>query len=411
MPRWHSAWTVATHPRLRFRDSADRKPGKRNSMKMNTIPLKNVALAALILGSGSVLVAQRVFETRDLQYKNKHQQAGRPSANTPTVVANQGIRIQSMGGARVDDPRGRTASDLIGLNVTTPRGEKLGEINDFIVDPQSGKVVYTLVSARGSQDAFRAVPFGALKQDPAPGAKRMILDVDQGKWTQAPVFLKTQTPSLLQDQRGQEVFQYYGQAPSAQKFQQLLLISELTGSKISSGAQTIGEVDEVIVQLPSGTAAALIDPNDEFAGTDQKYLVPLSRLTKVSENLLTTTLTSQDFASAKTAADESWARSPGGVNALYVWPSYAAIQQGRSEQRVTQSDPMPAVESIREALQSDPSAAENQGIISIVASGDRVILGGTVKSEDVKERIENRAEQAAKGWNVENQIRVAEVNE
>jgi sporulation protein YlmC with PRC-barrel domain len=380
-------------------------------MKMNTIPLKNVALAALILWSGSVLVAQRVFETRDLQHNRKELQAGRPSANAPTVVAGQGIRIQSMGGARVDDPRGRTARDLIGLNVTTPQGEKLGEINDFVVDPQSGKVVYTLVSARGSQDAFRAVPFGALRQDPAPGAKRMILDIDQGKWTQAPVFLKAQTPSLLQNQRGREVFQYYGQAPSAQKSEQLLLVSELTGSNLSSGAQTIGEIDEVIVQIPSGTAAALLDPNDEFVGTDQKYLVPLSRLTKVSENMLTTTLTRQDFTSARAASDESWARSPGAVNTLYVWPSYAAIQQGRSEPRVTQSDPMPAVESIREALQSDPSAAENQGIISIVASGDRVILGGTVKSEDVKARIENRAEQAAQGWNVENQIRVAEVNE
>jgi sporulation protein YlmC with PRC-barrel domain len=393
--------------------SANQKAGEsENSMKMNSTPLKRVAVTAIILGLGSTLVAQkpRVYETRppgsNQQYE---QQANRPSANPMTTNESSPLnRMQALRQAE-QDPRGRNAHDLIGLNVTTPRGEKLGEINDFVVDPQSGKVVYTLISARGSQDAFRAVPFGAIKQDAAPGARRMILDIDQGKWVQAPVFLKSQTPSLIQDQRGREIYQYYGQSPSDQKSQQLLLISELIGSNISSGAQTIGEVDDVIVQIPSGTAAALLDPNDEFAGTDQKYLVPLSRLTRASENVLTTTLSRQDFASAKVASDESWSRSPGG-NALFVWPSFAAIQQGGA-QRVSQSDPMPAVESIRQALQSDPSATAGQGVISIVASGDRVILGGTVRSNEIKERIEDRAEQAAQGWNVENQIRVAEVNE
>ena len=390
--------------------SANPSAGKsKNSMNMNTTPLKSVTVAALALGLGSTLVAQkpRVYETRppgsNQQYE---QQANRPSSN-PTAEASGSSpfrRLQALGQAN-QDPRGRTASDVMGMNVANAQGEKLGEINDLVVDPKSGKIIYAFVSARGAGDAFRAVPVGALKQD-ATNARRLTLDVDQAKWTQAPVFLKSQIPSLNQDQRGKDVFQYFGQSP--QQSQQLVLVSELIGSNITSGGQTIGEVDDIIVQIPSATAAALLDPNDEFAGTDQKYLVPLGRLTKASENVLTTTLTRQDFASAGIASDESWARSPGGVNALYVWPSYAAIQQGRSEQRVTQSDPQPAVESIREALQSDPSSAGSQGVISIVASGDRLILGGTVRSNELKERIEDRVEQAAQGWNVENQIRVAQ---
>jgi osmotically-inducible protein OsmY len=43
----------------------------------------------------------------------------------------------------------------------------------------------------------------------------------------------------------------------------------------------------------------------------------------------------------------------------------------------------------------------------VVAAHDRVILMGNVQAEDDKRRVETRAAQAAGGWKIDNQLRIA----
>ena len=45
--------------------------------------------------------------------------------------------------------------------------------------------------------------------------------------------------------------------------------------------------------------------------------------------------------------------------------------------------------------------------VRVMLEDNKVVLRGTVPSEDVKERIENRAETAARGWDVESELRVS----
>ncbi len=399
---------------------------------MNTTPLKSAAVAASMLGLCSALVGQSATVNPPASSQQYKQQANRPSANpaadstaasTPAV----GDRLQSAREQASPDPRGRNASQLIGLHVTDRNGESLGKINDLVIDTHSGKVVYGVVSSGGILgvgDQLRAIPFAALRQDMSSGQEQMRVDIDQARWGQAPAFTKEQVASLSNDLRGQEISRFYGQPPAeipqrktgsgSPGFQPLVLASELMGREIRSGEQTVGKVEDVIVQPQSGTAAALLDPSDDFAGTDQKYLVPFSKLLGTGEKTVNTSLSRKDFSSAKMTSDDSWARSSGG-NALFVWPSVASLQQ-QAGQRLSsaesggQSGRAP-VEAIQQAIQADPSSARSPGLISIAASGDRVILSGTVQSEEVKERIGDRALQASQGWNVENQLRVAEVSE
>ena len=44
--------------------------------------------------------------------------------------------------------------------------------------------------------------------------------------------------------------------------------------------------------------------------------------------------------------------------------------------------------------------------IDVVAQSNRLVLRGTVADENVKELAEDRAEEAARGWRVDNQLRV-----
>ncbi len=384
-------------------------------MKLHITPLKSVAVAASLLGLCPALFAQSA--TNSPVTNQYQQQANRPHSN-PQITSDETQNSQSSTRASSaqmsEDPRGRHASELIGLNILGRNGETLGELNDFVVDSKSGKVVYDIVSSGGVLGVgrtLRAVPFSAVKLDTSSSVPQMTADIDQARWNQAPLFKKNQVASLSQDQRGREIFQFYGQKPPSQGSQQLALTSSIIGRDVYGNAQTVGEVEDVIVQLQSGTAAALLDPNNDFAGTDQKYLIPLNKLTLPGPDTLTTTLSRRDFASAKVSSDASWARSDYG-STLYVWPSYTATEQGGARRgEVVQSNAQAPVEAIRDALQSDPRSSRESGIISIVASGDRVILGGTVQSEDMKQRIGDRAKRAAQGWDIENQIRVAQEGE
>ena len=61
---------------------------------------------------------------------------------------------------------------------------------------------------------------------------------------------------------------------------------------------------------------------------------------------------------------------------------------------------------------SDTSIAQQGGQnVQVLAQGDKVVLLGTVQSEEAKDKIEERAEEAAQGWDVDNQIRVATAEE
>jgi sporulation protein YlmC with PRC-barrel domain len=421
---------------------------------MNTTPLKTVAVAALI-GLSPALVAQSSMNnqsgsqqqgTRSSSSSGQQQQQVQGSSQQSGSQASN--RTQSSVRSTRDDPRGQHASDLIGWEVKGQAGEKLGDVNDFIIDSRSGKVVYAVIASGGVLgvgETLRAVPFTALRHDATAGEERLTLNIDQAKWEQAPSFMRDQLASLSQEQRRQQIFQYYGQSSQAQSTsprsgpgqnqggasgaqgqsgaqsaQQLVLASAVIGKEIQSGSQNVGTVEDVIVQIKNRTAAALIDPSDDFAGTDQKFIVPFNKLTKAGEDSLTTTLSRQDFTSAKPSRDDTWGNeSLGYLSTLYIWPSYAApinqqagihrgLDQTQSQSGEMQSGSRQApVAAIRQALQGESS----QGTINVTATGDKVVLSGTVKTEDAKDRIEDRAEQAAPGWDIDNQLRVAQQDE
>lgn len=432
-------------------------------MKMNITPLKTAAVAAVI-GLSPALMAQSSINSQQSNQQNKNrattsstqdQQAGSSStygqqqsqAQQQSQQRQQSQQASSQIRPASQDPRGMEASDLIGWEVSTQNGDKLGDLKDLIVDTSSGKLLYGVVASGGVLgvgETLRVVPVKALKQDNVNGDDRLTLNIDKAKWDQGPVFAEDQLASLSQDQRRQQIFQHYGQTHDAQSAQRatqpsqkqgqsqsqqgaqkLAMVSDLMGKDIESGSQTVGTVEDVIVQLKNRTAAALIDPNDEFAGTDQKYIIPFNKLTIAGEDKLTTTVTRQDFASARPSRDDSWGNeSVGYVSTLYVWPMYTAgsnrqasantsaqsndpFDSSRSSESMAQSGSQQKsspVEAIRQAIKSESA----QGSVNVTSSGEKVVLTGVVASEDAKDRIEESAERAAQGWDIDNQIRVAQ---
>jgi sporulation protein YlmC with PRC-barrel domain len=105
-------------------------------------------------------------------------------------------------------------SKITGMNVHDAKNEKLGDIEDLVLDQQAGSVAYSVLSFGGFLgvgDKLFAVPWAALK--PSTDRKLFTLDVPKEKLEKAPGFDKKDWPDLGNREWGANVHTYYGIKP------------------------------------------------------------------------------------------------------------------------------------------------------------------------------------------------------
>jgi sporulation protein YlmC with PRC-barrel domain len=316
-------------------------------------------------------------------------------------------------------PNGKRAKDVIGTPVLGSSGENLGKISDLLVDAASGQIVYVLVSTGGVLgigDTLRAVPIGALERD-RDTTVRMNLPLSD--WKTAPVYSDEQLVALSDQSKAEYIYKYYRQSweplPKADQSRidpaapRLVKASTLFGRDVQSADQTIGEVEDLVVKLDDKSTALLVDPKGGVVGSAEKYVVPFRSVAgSAAGTALSTRLSRDDFRSAKDMTSSAF--SDQNENAVYRW----SIDSGGSDHSDQRSDiaSRPAreaapVDSVRRALREDRklSSSETENV-RVSEENNRLILRGTVPSSDAKDRVEDRAEAAASGWRVDNQLEV-----
>jgi sporulation protein YlmC with PRC-barrel domain len=107
------------------------------------------------------------------------------------------------------------ASEIVGLNVMTPDNEDtIGEINDLVIDAQSGKVRYAAVSVGGFLgigDKMVAVPWQAFEhRRDEDGNMYLSLDTTKEKLEQAPGFNQDNWPDFANPQWSSDNDRHYG---------------------------------------------------------------------------------------------------------------------------------------------------------------------------------------------------------
>lgn len=113
-------------------------------------------------------------------------------------------------------PKAISATTAIGDDVKNPMGENLGEIKEVMIDVDSGRVAYAVLSFGGLfglGDKLFAIPWEALTLDADDHA--FILDVSKEKLENAPGFDKDNWPSTAEYEAGWllEVYEYYDYPP------------------------------------------------------------------------------------------------------------------------------------------------------------------------------------------------------
>lgn len=104
------------------------------------------------------------------------------------------------------------ASKIIGTNVKNATGENLGGIKELVLDPQSGHVVYAVVSfggVLGLGNKLFALPWKALNWN--QDKKYYVLDIDKATLKDAPGFDKKHWPDSSDkwDLVNTEINQFY----------------------------------------------------------------------------------------------------------------------------------------------------------------------------------------------------------
>jgi sporulation protein YlmC with PRC-barrel domain len=136
------------------------------------------------------------------------------SQEVPITGINQ-PRQQTETTAASDQPqRINKCSQLIGTAVENPQGDRLGKIDEVVVDFDKARVSYCVLSVeRGmfAKPKYLAVPLAALQ--PSADGDRLILNADKDKVAQAQGFDRDNWPSVTNPAWGAQPF--WQSAPKA----------------------------------------------------------------------------------------------------------------------------------------------------------------------------------------------------
>ncbi len=111
-------------------------------------------------------------------------------------------------------PRVFMASKIIGNGVRNPQNEDLGKIEDIMLDLNTGRIGYAVLSFGGflgMGDKLFAIPWSILKID--PDGDKFILDVPKEMLKNAPGFDRDTLPDLKDYGWQERVYAHYEVAP------------------------------------------------------------------------------------------------------------------------------------------------------------------------------------------------------
>ena len=107
-----------------------------------------------------------------------------------------------------------SASTLKGDDVVNTKNEKLGTIEEVMIDLNKGCIAYAVLSFGGFMgmgDKLFAIPWSALTVD--TDDKKLVLNVKKETLEKAPGFDKDHWPNMADHAWGANIYKYYGAKP------------------------------------------------------------------------------------------------------------------------------------------------------------------------------------------------------
>jgi sporulation protein YlmC with PRC-barrel domain len=149
------------------------------------------------------------------------------------------------------------ASELIGKHVANPEGKSLGKVEDLIVDMKGGHIPHVVLSFGGVADVgdkLFVFPVNAFTRDEY--RDRIVLKAEREQLAQSKGFDRSNWPFQPPLERA----------------------SRLRGKNVGLEGGKRGELEDVVVNLGSGSVRGVIVAQDGRKGDEPKLTLPLSAL-------------------------------------------------------------------------------------------------------------------------------------
>jgi len=115
---------------------------------------------------------------------------------------------------KTTEPRIIRTANITGVEVRNREAQKLGSIQDLVIDVRRGRVAYAALSFGGFLgigDKLFMIPWSALVYDSV--LNEFLLDIDRDALEKAPGFDRNHWPDMADQVYGAEVHRHYGQKP------------------------------------------------------------------------------------------------------------------------------------------------------------------------------------------------------
>jgi len=112
------------------------------------------------------------------------------------------------------ETKSRSASTMIGSEVKNAAGEKLGKIEDFVLELETGRIAYAVLSFGGFLhigNKLFALPPKALNFNAEDG--EFVVNIDKSILKNAPGFDKDNWPDVADRSYATKIYAYYGYTP------------------------------------------------------------------------------------------------------------------------------------------------------------------------------------------------------
>jgi sporulation protein YlmC with PRC-barrel domain len=236
------------------------------------------------------------------------------------------------------------ANKLIGKEVKGTDNQKLGKIDNVVVDLESGRILYVVLDTglTGKNRALAPQIFTDTHSDTAR------VNLDKAKIDSAPEFTRDMDKpgQLGQASFVNQVYQHCGQAAwwqgataaSAGSFNNVHKAKDLVGMNVKNVSnQDIGDIDNVVLDVPAGRVTYVImQPDREFKpGNNDLFALPPDAFTLGSDQKhLVSDLSKEKLTGAPHFSKDNWAEisNPRWASQVYQYYGKQAYFEGGSLQ-------------------------------------------------------------------------------
>lgn len=238
---------------------------------------EKLAIAALVPAIGMPFIATPSFAQSTVE-----QTSGASQSQAGSSQAGQ----QAQGGqtSQATTIRDMRASKLVGAKVENTQGKELADVQDMIVDAQSGEVKYVILAYGGTlgfNEKLFAYPMNKFRA--SSDGQKLVISASEQEMKNAPGFDKSSWPDFGSGGYQGQLSKHFGQPAKAGG--NLVRASEMLDTKVVDQAGLeVGEVNDIVVSVTDGKVRYMaLEPVDELNMKDRLALVPMNAVRATGE--------------------------------------------------------------------------------------------------------------------------------